>query len=162
MILERTIALVTMVFIFFSCSKIDKKFYNSKDSNELRRRFHIPIIEAVMTQDESADLSDTRWATSPKFPRDTNVLHVWKAITAGRSILTFESDAFRKRIDDTLFYQLNVDSKFRKDSTVTVTGLVFYVMENESKSLSLDFDKKYKPLDSLGVDSVKKSWKLYY
>ena len=115
-----------------------------------------------MTIDESATLSDTRWHTSPKYPKDTKVLHAWKTIIAGGSTLTFESDAFRKRIDDTLFYQLNIDSKLRKDSTVTVTGLVFYVMENESKSISLDFDNQYKSLDSLGVDSVKKSWKIYF
>jgi hypothetical protein len=115
-----------------------------------------------MIVDESAALSDSRWQTSPKYPTDTIPLHAWKTIVVGRSILTFETDAFRKKIDDTLFYQLNIDSKIHKDSSVTVSGLVFYIMENESKSISLDFDNQYKSLDSLGVDSVKKRWKLYY
>jgi hypothetical protein len=115
-----------------------------------------------MTLDESVVLSDSRWQSPVKYPSDTIPLHAWKTITVGGSFITFESDAFRKRIDDTLFYQLNIQSKFHKDSSVTVIGLVFYVMENERKSASFEFDSEYIKLDSLGVDSVKKAWKINF
>ena len=158
----RTITTITISLLLLSCSIIDKNFYCSKESNSLRKRFHLPTIDSNMTLDESAVLFDSRWQASAKYPTDTIPLHAWKTIIVGRSYLTFESDAFRKRIDDTLFYQLNVDSRINKDSSVTVSGLVFYVMENESKSISLDFDNNYKRLDSLGVDSVKKEWRLNF
>ncbi len=149
-----------LVLTLVSCSQIDRKFYYSKESNNLRKRFHIPTIENNMTLDESAVVFDSRWHTQTKYPMDTVPLHAWKGIVPGSSIITSETDAFRKRIDDTLFYQLNIDSKILKDSSVTVTGLVFYIMENESKSINLD--KQYQDLDSLGVDSVKKRWKLNF
>jgi hypothetical protein len=115
-----------------------------------------------MTLDEGAALSDSRWETSPKYPSDTLPLHAWKTISVVNSILTFESDAFRKKIDDTLFYQLSIYSKLHKDSSKTTTGLIFYIMENESKSLSPEFEKNYKSLDSRGVDSVKERWNLNF
>ena len=156
----RIISSSIIFFFIFGCAKVDKRFYCSKESNSLRKIVHIPIIEDNMTLDESAALSDSRWQTSIKYPTDTIPLHAWKTIVAGKSILTTETDAFRKRINDTLFYQLNIDSKIHKDSSVTVTGLVFYTMQNESKSISLEFDNQYKKLDSREVDSVKKEWNL--
>jgi hypothetical protein len=35
-------------------------------------------------------------------------------------------------------------------------------MENERKSASFEFDSEYIKLDSLGVDSVKKAWKINF
>jgi hypothetical protein len=158
----RTIPTIAISFLLFSCSNVDKTFFCSKESNILRKRFSLPAIDSNMTLDESAFASDSRWQSPVKYPSDTIPLHAWKTITVGRSFITSESDAFRKRIDDTLFYQLNIYSKVLNDSSVTITGLVFYVMENESRSTSFDFDKKYMKLDNLGVDSVKKAWKISF
>ena len=123
-----TIPTLIISVLLFSCSNVDKTFLCSKDSHTLRRRFSLPAIDSNMTLDESVVLSDSRWQSSVKYPSDTIPLHAWKTITVGGSFITFESDAFRKRIDDTLFYQLNIQSKFHKDSSVKVTGIVFYVI----------------------------------
>lgn len=154
--------LLLLFFVAISCSRTDKKFYSSRDSNSLRKRLHIPIIEENMVISDSTDFFRSYWSTAHKYPLDSLPLHVWKVIIPGRSVLSFESDAFRKRIDDTLLFQLNIDSKLYRDSSVTITGSVFYTQTSEQKSISLEFDKKYVRLDSMGVDSVKKSWQIAF
>jgi len=62
-------------------------------------------------------------------------------IIPGRSVLSFESDAFRKRIDDTLLFQLNIDSKLYRDSSVTITGSVFILKPVNKNQLALNLIK---------------------
>ena len=97
-----------------------------------------------------------------KYPVDSNTLHVWKSIVSGGKDITFETDAFRKKTGDSIHYQLNLTIKFKKDSSVEISALIFKGHTNESKSLSFEFDKGYKELSKIELDSVKKSWGLYY
>ena len=144
-----------------SCSRrFNRKFYCSKESNELRKKNHIPIIGDDMACRDSTDLDFSYWAAKQKYPTDTIILHAWKTITPGYSILSLESDAFRKRIDDTLFYQLNITSKIKKDSSASIDAMLLYILENESKSLSIEFDNKYKKLNRSELDSIIQKWGL--
>ena len=147
--------------VVLSCSRrVNRKFYCTKESNVLRKKFHIPIIGDDMTCRDSTDFYFIYWAAKQKYPADTNILHAWKTITPGHSILSLESDAFRKRIDDTLLYQLNITSKIKKDSSMSIDAMLFYILENESKSLSIEFDNQYKNLSRSELDSIIQQWGL--
>lgn len=138
---------IILVLGLVSCSKVDKKHFCSRESNSLRKRFEIPIIEDNMKVADPTESFRCKWTTSEQYRSDTIPLHVWKVIVPGKSVLSLESDAFRKRIDDTLLYQLNIESKIHKDSSVTITGFLFYTHTNDRKSRSPDFDMHGKSLD---------------
>jgi hypothetical protein len=99
--------------------------------------------------------SGTRWDSGKELPSGDEVLHVWKAIiplsdTAG---LYKESDGFRKKLDDSLFYQLNIESLIGGDTQAIRTGILFFYHRNLSSALSLDDTQ---------IDSIANNWGLIY
>lgn len=134
-----------------------------KASNDLRMRFGIPLIDSNLVSNDTISTVYSRWFSVNEFPAGNEVLHTWKTIstTSGSSIITTEDDAFRKRINDSLFYQLDINSVLGIDSSLATTGTIFEVTKNENTSGSKKTDKQYKQLDKPGIDSVMKSWKTY-
>lgn len=123
-------------------------------ANDLRQRLHIPIIDNYMKAEKFGSIG-SRWESKEDLPSGNNILHVWKVIiplsdTAG---LYEESDAFRKRFNDSLIYQLNIHSKIIGDTLATRKGKIFSLNQSSLFDLDLTDDK---------IDSVVNSWGLTY
>lgn len=96
-----------------------------------------------------------RWESNSDFPKDSTPLHVWKTVTplTDTSGLDEEMDAYRKKYNDTVYFQMNIFSKVRGDSIAIRNGKLFFYKKNEQ----LDID-----ITDMQIDSVSKSWGLKY
>jgi len=140
---------------FYNRRRIANLHYGVK-ANELRKTLHIPIIDGYMkAQNKYNAFFGNRWESSRDLPTDMEALHVWKTVTplTDSSGLDNEMDAYRKRYNDTLYYQMNIYSKIHGDSLVDRKGKLFFLNNNNL----LDTD-----LNDYQIDSVSKSWELTY
>lgn len=152
-----------VVYKVFFGKENEKKYLPGKSSNSLRQRFSIPVIEGNMVCNDSNELYYNRWYSPQEFPAGPEVVHAWKTVSTAvsKSIITSEDDAFRKRINDTLFYQLNINSVLLNDSSASKTGQVFFVLKKENESADKKFDKHIHNLNGPGIDSVFRSWQTH-
>ncbi len=145
-----------LVFDFFyNRHRISNLHYGVK-SNELRKSLHIPIIDNYMKAvNKYNTYFGNRWESGKDLPQKFEILHVWKIVTplTDSSGLDYEADAFRKRYNDTLFYQLNIYSKVYGDSVVKRNGNLFFY--NKRGLLDMELNENQ-------IDSVAENWKLLY
>src|SRR5262245_57959987 len=101
---------------FYYKDQISKLHYGVK-ANGLRQKLYIPIIDNYMKAMRFGPIG-SRWESKEELPTGNNILHVWKMITplSDTAGLYQESDAFRKRFNDSLVYQLNIYSHIIGDS----------------------------------------------
>ena len=125
-------------------------------TNDLREKLHIPIIDDYMKATyKYKDYLGNRWEADKDLPKDTTPLHVWKIMTPlTDSIgLNDEIDAYRKKYNDTLYFQMNIYSKVQGDTIAKRHGRLFFLNNNTL----LDMD-----LSDIQIDSVSRSWGLTY
>lgn len=137
---------------FYNKYKISKLHFGVK-ANPLRTKLYVPIIDDYMKANKF--YSGSRWESKADLPKDDKVLNVWKIIiplsdTAG---LFEESDAFRKKFNDSLFYQLNIISNISGDTIANRKGSLFFYNKNSLFNMDLN---EYK------IDSIANSWGLTY
>lgn len=139
---------------FYNRYKIKNLHYGVK-ANPLRRSLHIPIIDDYMKAEHRYNqYSGNRWTSKKELPSGSEVLHVWKIVTplSDASGLFDEMDGFRKRLNDSVCYQLNIDSKIVGDTIAIRTGQLFYYHKSD---LPLN-------LTDLQIDSISAAWGLPY
>jgi len=145
-----------LVFNFFyNRHRISILHYGVK-ANGLRIRLHIPIIDDYMkAKNKYNAFLGNRWESGKDLPKDQEALHVWKTVTplTDTTGLYDEMDAYRKKFNDTLYFQLNIYSKVQGDTQATRHGKLFF--HNYNKLLDMD-------LTDIQIDSVSKSWGLKY
>jgi hypothetical protein len=140
---------------FYTKHQVSNLHYGIQ-ANELRKRLQIPIIEDNMKPEGYNEaISGLYWKANQQLPTDKEVLHVWKnaipfSDTAG---LYKESDGFRKKYNDSLYYQLIIHSAITGDTTVKRSGKLFIYNKSELLNIVLNDEQ---------VDSVAKSWGLNY
>jgi hypothetical protein len=135
--------------------KISNLHYGVK-ANSLRKTLHVPIIEDNMKPEHYNEaISGLFWKADQQLPSGNEVLHVWKnAIPfSDKAGLWKESDGFRKKYSERLFYQLNIHSEILGDTTAKRSGKLFFY----DKAELLDQD-----LNNYQIDSVLKSWGLMH
>lgn len=141
--------------LLYNSYRISMLHYGVK-ANELRERLQIPVIENDMIAvNYYNDFFGNRWESGRDYRLDTIPLHVWKNVipfndTAG---LAKELDAFRKKYNDTLYWQMNISSKIQGDTMVTRDGRLFLYGTNNLLDVNLT---------DLEIDSVSKTWGLNY
>lgn len=145
-----------LVFDFFyNRHRISNLHYGIK-ANDLRVRLHIPIIDDYMkAKNNYKAFLGNRWESGNDLPKDQEPLHVWKTVTpfTDTTGLYDEMDAYRKKLNDTLYFQMNIYSKIQGDTQATRYGKLFFY--NYNKMLDID-------LNDIQIDSVSKSWGLKY
>jgi hypothetical protein len=140
---------------FFTRHRISNLHYGVK-ANDLRVRLHIPIIDDYMkAKNKYNAFFGNRWESGTDLPKDQEPMHVWKTVTplTDTTGLNEEMDAYRKKLNDTLYFQMNIYSKVQGDTQVTRHGKLFY--NNYNKLLDID-------LTDIQIDSVSISWRLKY
>jgi hypothetical protein len=163
--------LFCMLLLFYFYSYVYKP-YNSKQeilnasygirSNHLRVKLKIPIIDSDMSPIYEYKKSDdgNRWESSNEFPDYGVISHPFKNVDADSTTLRLEeeTDSFRRKINDSIFQQVNIYSKISGDTISKRDGLLFYVRKVKWL-LDSPYDKKIK-LDEHGIDSVTQKWHL--
>lgn len=145
-----------LVFDFFYNRHRISNLHYGVNANDLRVRLHIPIIDDYMkARNKYNAFSGNRWESGKALPKDQEPLHVWKTVTplTDTSGLYDEMDAYRKKLNDTLYFQMNIYSKVQGDTQATRHGKLFF--HNYNKLLDID-------LTDIQIDSVSKSWGLKY
>jgi len=139
--------------LLFNEVRVSKLHYGVK-ANNLRQSLHIPIIDNYMEAENFRPIG-TRWESEDDLPTDNSPLHVWKIITplSDTAGLYEELDAFRKRFNDSLFYQFNIHCKIIGDSSATREGKLFLYERDSLLHINLN---EYK------IDSIAHSWGLNY
>ena len=160
----KNILFLLALLLFFSCRfpRRHSNLNNGVQSNPLRQKIHIPIIDSYMKKDNKpAFLGGERWDSKIDFFRKNQILHYWKIIRPYDSFKAFseEEDAYRIKLNDTIGMQLNIHSKIKSDSIVTRSGNLFSFALARPDSEPLT---SFMILDEKGIDSVVKSWGLYY
>ena len=138
---------------FYKRNQLSKLHYGVK-ANTLRENLHIPIIDDYMKAKEFGP-PGSRWESKEDLPEGNITLHVWKIITplSDTAGLYEESDAFRKRFNDTLVYQLNIHSKISGDTMIIRKGQLFFYNRLSLLDIDINDDK---------IDSVARAWGLTY
>lgn len=154
-----TILLIFVAYLifdfFYNRFRISNLHYGVK-ANDLRARLHVPIIDDYMkAKNKYNAFFGNRWESAKDLPKDTTPLHVWKTVTplTDSSGLNDEMDAYRKKYNDTLYFQMNIYSKVQGDTHVTRHGKLFF--HDNNKLLDID-------LTDFQIDSVSKRWGLKY
>lgn len=136
--------------------KISNLHYGVK-ANDIRKKLFVPIIDDYMfVEDPDAKYVGNRWESKKELPENYGeVLHVWKVAIplTEKAGLSEEKDGFRKKANDSLYYQLNINSTIQGDSFAVRRGELFYYNMHGSPNLNLD---------DAGIDSVAKKWRLFY
>jgi hypothetical protein len=152
MLIPFVLLLAYWVYRYFeNRHKISDLHYGTK-ANLLRERLHVPLIDDDMKPDNYNEaISGLRWKAKKELPSGSEVLHVWKNAVpfSDKAGLYEEMDAFRKRYNDSLYYQLNINSVIIGDTAAKRSGKLFYF----DRVGLLDQD-----LTDHQVDSVAKSW----
>lgn len=116
----------------------------------------------MVKSEKPAFLGGDRWDAKTDFPDDSQILHYWKIVRPYQKYkaISEEEDAFRIKINDSLGQQMNIYSKIKLDSIVTRRGNLFYFspVHDALEPSELGF----RELDEKAIDSVTKSWRLYY
>jgi hypothetical protein len=138
---------------FYKRNQLSKLHYGVK-ANSLREILYIPIIDDYMKATESGP-PGSRWESKGDLPKGNTALHVWKTITplSDTAGLYEESDAFRKRFNDSLVYQLNINSKISGDTIANRKGQLFFYSRSSLPAIDINDDK---------IDSIARSWGLTY
>jgi hypothetical protein len=144
------------IFQYFNNKhQISTLHYGTK-ANAFRQKHFVPIIEDDMKPDRyDAAILGLRWQARRELPSDREVLHVWKIVTplSDTAGLYQEKDAFRKKYNDSLYYQLNINSEITGDTIAKRSGKLFFyeragLLEQE--------------LNDRQIDSVAKNWGILY
>jgi hypothetical protein len=150
------ILLAYWMFQYFNNKhQISKLHYGAK-ANALRERLFIPIIEDNMKPDRyNKAIAGLRWKAKRELPSDSEILHAWKIVTplSETAGLYQESDALRKKYNDSLYYQLNIYSEITGDTTAKRNGSLFFYGKPGVFEQKLDDDQ---------IDSVAQSWGLSF
>src|SRR5688572_7080369 len=140
---------------FYTRNKISNLHYGVR-ANPLRQRLYIPIIDEYMKPTKTySGYPWSRWDSKQDLPSGNTILHVWKVLTplSDTAGLFQESDAFRKRFNDSLVYQLNIHSKISGDTIANRKGQLFFYNRNSLFNIDINDDK---------IDSVARTWGLTY
>ncbi len=140
---------------FYNRHRISILHYGVK-ANDLRVRLHIPIIDDYMkAKNRYNTFFGNRWESRNNLPNGPEPLHVWKTVTPLTDTIGLcdEMDAYRKKFNDTLYFQMNIYSKVQGDTQSSRHGILFF--PNYNKLLDMD-------LTDIQIDSVSKSWGLNY
>jgi hypothetical protein len=133
-------------------------------SNPLRIKLRIPIIDNNMSPVYEYKKSDAsnRWVSSNEFPEYGALSHPFKNVDADLKTLRLkeEWDSYRRKINDSIFQQINIFSKIIGDTISKRDGSLFYV-HRVKRLLNSPYEKKI-DLNEHGVDSVAKKWHLDY
>ncbi|BAU55500.1 hypothetical protein [Mucilaginibacter gotjawali] len=138
-------------------------------SNPLRKKLNIPVIEGDMSPIYRYHqfYASNRWESGNEYPVNGVIAHPYKFVDADRKTLRLkeEGDSYRRRINDTIFQQINIDSEIIGDTISKRHGLLFYMHKSnlllDTFVLVKPYNKELK-LDERGVDSVAKKWHLDY
>ncbi len=154
------LAVVMIVFIFKiifdlrQCNnRKDDNLYYGANANEIRAKFNIPGINDKMIP--KSLYNGHRWDSPDNFPNDQEVLHLWKIVTLPKYFGSIyeEKDAFRKKYNDSLYYQLNIFTRISCDTVVKSQGSLFFVDKSEYPMVTLN---------KAQIDSVAQSWGLNF
>ena len=170
--LKRIINLLpfSLVVLFLSYEYIYSPLYNRHEilkssygvkANPLRVKYNIPIIEKDMSPRDDYNNSGNRWLVSNEYPGNDQILHIYKFVNTDKNSqkITEESDAYRRKINDTVFQEVIIAFKFKNDKPYVSNGLLTYIYRPPHY---LDHDAKGKYFDAHGIDSVAKKWHLDY
>jgi hypothetical protein len=139
---------------FYNRYRIRNLHYGVK-ANSLRMALNVPIIDDYMkVVHRYNQYSGNRWQSKKELPSGNEVLHVWKNVTplSDTSGLFDEMDGFRKKLNDSIYYQLNIDSRIIGDTIATRTGKLFYYRKSDTG----------RGLTDLQIDSISTAWGLHY
>ena len=128
-------------------------------ANAFRLKWHVPVIEKDMEAVGHYNTSaSNKWQTTDQFPGNGKVLHIYKMVDANLETLQpeQETDAFRRKINDSVFEQLTVTHTFKADTLYKTAGWLFLVHDTGF----YNYDNHERDLDGHGVDSVAKKWGL--
>lgn len=147
-------ALAAVFFIthFFLSKPPESTTHYGVKANELRKKLHIPLIDGDMYEKTDYNGNGNRWNNKRKEPKGSEVLHTWKNIIplTEKAGLNLETDAYQKKVNDTLIYQLEIESRVLGDTAATRTGRLF----------PLEKMPEYIELNDQQVDSVARLWGL--
>jgi len=129
-------------------------------SNSLRKKLNIPIIEEDMAPHDRYDKSGNRWLVKNEYPGYGLISHIYKFVEVDPNTLKIqkESDAFRRKVNDTVFEELVLAFNFQSDTVNNRRGAIFYLHNTDY----LDYARKDKYFNSLGIDSIAADWHLEY
>jgi hypothetical protein len=129
--------------VFFLLSTFifnEYKAYNlhyGKKLNEIRMSANIPTIKSFMySKNVNKKLLGNLWVSIMKEPRKSEVLHIWKlAIPEDESgTLHEERDAFRKKDENGIEYQLNLKSIIDKNKIIEQSATLYRLpISNENR-----------------------------
>ena len=144
--------------------KTRNSLYGRKANNE-RVNHKIPIIEDYMKPSYAPynKYYGVRWRSSMRPNKRRKLVHLWKRVDADELGWNREDDAFGYYINDTTYYQINLDYIFHADTVERIGKL------NKIDSRKIDFSdylsRKYpsydwRELNQLQIDSVLTKWKI--
>jgi hypothetical protein len=130
-------------------------------SNALRVKWKMPVIEDDMSPSYHYNKRENRWDVSDEYPDDNQTLHMEKTVTVDTNTnkVVKEEDVFRRKINDTVFRELAVSYKFIGSRPYIDTGVLIYIYKSP---YYLNHNNKEIWLDKNSVDSVAKKWHLDY
>ena len=130
-------------------------------ANPLRAKLQLPLIENDMTACYPYNNSGSnRWEAAHQNPGKGQIIHIYKTVDADNQTFKIEqeTDAFRRKINDSVFQQLTITTIFKADTVLKKEGWLFYWHNTGYYG----YNNEEKDLDSHGVDSVASSWRLRY
>ncbi|MBK9565391.1 MAG: hypothetical protein WAT22_12245 [Saprospiraceae bacterium] len=147
-----------MIWNFIRNNRLqNENLYYGVKANEKREKLFIPIIDDQLTSNWFSSFFPIgdRWDSGYDLPKDDEVLHLWKIVTLPKYFgSTYEEkDAFRKKYNDTLYYQMNLFARVSSDTLVKRQGSIFLLNHNHVLDMRLN---------SAQIDSVAQIWGLDY
>jgi hypothetical protein len=149
-------ASVLAIFVYFIISRSNSiREDNGRGNNANRIKTHVPIIENNMSEVIAFDsFIANHWEADEDSQSNDSIVHYSKNVTPIEPLNRVEEkDLFKKRIDESRYYELYIKSVILNNSHSEREGILTISSPEGNKTIILD---------EIGIDSVARNWRLDY